>query len=93
MPLAVIVLGLGLFAQGTSELMLAGLLEPISRDLGVSIPDAGLLISAFAIGMLIGAPLLAVLTLRLPCRTAWSDSSRSSSSRTSRERSRPTTRS
>lgn len=70
MPLAVVVLGLGIFAQGTSELMLAGLLEPISRDLAVSIPDAGLLISAFAAGMLVGAPVLAVLTLRLPRRTA-----------------------
>ena len=70
MPLAIYVLGLAIFAQGTSELMLAGLLPEMSSDLGVSIPDAGLLISAFAVGMLVGAPVLAVVTLRWPRRTA-----------------------
>lgn len=68
MPIAVYVLGLSIFAQGTSELMLAGLLPEIAGGLGVSIPRAGLLISAFAIGMLVGAPVLAVLTLRWPRR-------------------------
>ncbi|WP_214318386.1 Cmx/CmrA family chloramphenicol efflux MFS transporter [Nonomuraea sediminis] len=70
MPLAVYVLGLAIFAQGTSELMLAGLLPELAADLGVSIPGAGLLISAFALGMLVGAPVLAVVTLRWPRRTA-----------------------
>jgi len=70
MPLAVYVIGLAIFAQGTSELMLAGLLPEVARDLDVGIPQAGFLISAFAIGMLVGAPLLAVLTLRWPRRTA-----------------------
>ncbi|MEJ3653947.1 Cmx/CmrA family chloramphenicol efflux MFS transporter [Actinomycetes bacterium KLBMP 9759] len=70
MPLAVYVLGMTIFAQGTSELMIAGLLPEMAADLGVSIPDAGLLISAFAIGMLVGAPVLAVVTLRWPRRTA-----------------------
>ncbi|MFF4700176.1 Cmx/CmrA family chloramphenicol efflux MFS transporter [Streptomyces chattanoogensis] len=70
MPLAVYLLGLGIFAQGTSEFMISGLLTNIASDLGVSIPDAGLLVSAFAIGMLIGAPVLAVATLRIPRRTA-----------------------
>lgn len=70
MPLAVYVLGLAIFAQGTSELMLAGLLPGMARDLGVSVPDAGLLISAFAIGMLLGAPVLALLTRRWPHRRA-----------------------
>lgn len=69
MPLAVYVLGMAIFAQGTSELMLAGLLPEMAADLGVSVPDAGLLISAFAIGMLVGAPVLAVLTLRWPHRS------------------------
>lgn len=68
MPLAVYVIGLAIFAQGTSELMLAGLLPEIARDLDVGIPQAGLLISAFALGMLVGAPVLAVLTLRWPRR-------------------------
>ncbi|MDT9690257.1 MFS transporter [Streptomyces sp. P9(2023)] len=70
MPLAVYILGLGIFTQGTSEFMLSGLLPNLADDLGVSIPDAGLLISAFAIGMVVGAPLLAVATLKWPRRTA-----------------------
>lgn len=69
MPMAVYILGLSVFALGTSEFMLSGLLPPIADDMDVSIPKAGLLISAFAIGMVVGAPLLAVATLRLPRRT------------------------
>ncbi|WP_286260079.1 Cmx/CmrA family chloramphenicol efflux MFS transporter [Streptomyces graminofaciens] len=69
MPLSVYVLGVAVFALGTSEFMLSGLLPPIAEDMDVSIPRAGLLISAFAIGMVVGAPLLAVATLRLPRRT------------------------
>ncbi len=68
-PLSVYVLGLAVFALGTSEFMLSGLLPPIAEDMDVSIPRAGLLISAFAVGMVVGAPLLAVATLRLPRRT------------------------
>ncbi|WP_262403605.1 MFS transporter [Actinomadura sp. CNU-125] len=67
---AVYVLGAAIFAQGTSEMMLAGLLPGMADDLGVSVPDAGLLISAFAIGMLVGAPVLAIATLRWPHRRA-----------------------
>ncbi|WP_218020951.1 Cmx/CmrA family chloramphenicol efflux MFS transporter [Nocardia crassostreae] len=70
MPLAVYILGLGIFTQGTSEFMLSGLLPGMAADLDVSIPDAGLIISAFAIGMAVGAPLLAVATLSWPRRTA-----------------------
>ncbi|MFF3644386.1 Cmx/CmrA family chloramphenicol efflux MFS transporter [Streptomyces sp. NPDC002564] len=70
MPLAVYIVGLGIFTQGTSEFMLSGLLPGMADDLGVSVPDAGLLISAFAIGMVVGAPLLAVATLSWPRRTA-----------------------
>lgn len=69
MPLAVYILGLSVFSLGTSEFMLSGLLPPIAEDMNVSIPRAGLLISAFAIGMVVGAPLLAVATLRLPRKT------------------------
>jgi MFS transporter, DHA1 family, chloramphenicol resistance protein len=69
MPVAVYVLGLSVFALGTSEFMLSGILEPLARDMGVSIPKAGLLVSAFAVGMVVGAPLLAAATLRLPRRT------------------------
>lgn len=66
MPIAVYILGLSIFALGTTEFMLSGLLPRIAADLAVSIPDAGLLVSAFAFGMLVGAPAMAVLTLRLP---------------------------
>ncbi|MEU6560153.1 Cmx/CmrA family chloramphenicol efflux MFS transporter [Nocardia nova] len=70
MPSAVYILGLAIFAQGTSEMMLSGLLTQISADLGVSVPQAGLLISAFAIGMLVGAPISAVVATRWSRRTA-----------------------
>ncbi|WP_327666173.1 MULTISPECIES: Cmx/CmrA family chloramphenicol efflux MFS transporter [unclassified Streptomyces] len=69
MPLAVYILGLSVFALGTSEFMLSGILPAVADDMDVTIPQAGLLISAFAIGMVVGAPLLAVATLRLPRRT------------------------
>ncbi|MGW3569938.1 Cmx/CmrA family chloramphenicol efflux MFS transporter [Streptomyces sp. NPDC000941] len=70
MPFAVYMLGLAVFAQATSEFMLSGLVPDIAADLGVSIPQAGFLTSAFAIGMVVGGPLLAMLTLRWPRRTA-----------------------
>ncbi|GEC97900.1 chloramphenicol resistance protein [Kocuria varians] len=70
LPLAVWGIGFGIFAQGTSELMLAGMLPEMAADLEVTIPQAGWLISAFALGMLVGAPILAVLTLRWPRRLA-----------------------
>ncbi|MBR7673455.1 Cmx/CmrA family chloramphenicol efflux MFS transporter [Streptomyces daliensis] len=69
MPIAVHMLGLSVFALGTSEFMLSGILQPLARDMGVSIPQAGMLISAFAVGMVVGAPVLAAATLRLPRRT------------------------
>ncbi|WP_102101661.1 Cmx/CmrA family chloramphenicol efflux MFS transporter [Tsukamurella tyrosinosolvens] len=69
-PPAVLVLGFGIFAQGTSELMLAGILPDLAADLQVSIPRAGLLISGFALGMMLGAPILALATLRWPKRRA-----------------------
>src|SRR5689334_2649836 len=70
MPFAVYMLGLAVFAQATSEFMLSGLVPDIAADLGVSIPQAGFLTSAFAIGMVVGGPLLAMRTLRWPRRTA-----------------------
>ncbi|EME50740.1 MFS arabinose efflux permease [Amycolatopsis decaplanina DSM 44594] len=66
--MAVCVLGLSVFALGTSEFMITGLLPGMAADLNVGIPEAGLLISAFAIGMVVGAPLLAIATLKVPRR-------------------------
>ncbi|MFE6975128.1 Cmx/CmrA family chloramphenicol efflux MFS transporter [Streptomyces sp. NPDC057682] len=70
MPFAVYALGLAVFAQGTSEFMLSGLLSGISDDLHVSLPAAGLLTSAFAVGMVVGAPLMALLGRDWPRRRA-----------------------
>ncbi|MEV0783602.1 Cmx/CmrA family chloramphenicol efflux MFS transporter [Streptomyces sp. NPDC050423] len=70
MPFSVYALGLAVFAQGTSEFMLSGLLSAISDDLGVSIPAAALLTSAFAVGIVIGAPLMALLGRNWPRRRA-----------------------
>lgn len=67
-PRVVYVLGGAVFVLGTSEFGIAGLLPEIAAELSVSVPDAGLLISAYAIAMVIGAPLLTVLSLRLPRR-------------------------
>src|SRR5687768_3178398 len=70
MPFAVYMLALAVFSQGTSEFMLSGLVPDIARDMGVSIPDAGLLTSAFAVGMVIGAPAMAALGVRWSRRAA-----------------------
>lgn len=69
MPRSVYLLALGTFCLGTSEFMLAGLLPEMAADLGTSIPTTGLLITAFAVGMLVGAPVMAVATLRFPPKT------------------------
>nr|WP_278045373.1 Cmx/CmrA family chloramphenicol efflux MFS transporter [Actinomadura fibrosa] len=63
-------LALAIFAQGTSEFMLSGLLPEIAGELRLSIPAAGSLTPAFAAGMIVGAPLMAVLSLRWPRRRA-----------------------
>ncbi|WP_433242939.1 Cmx/CmrA family chloramphenicol efflux MFS transporter [Streptosporangium sp. CA-135522] len=70
MPLPLYLLAVALFAMGTSEFMLAGLLPDIAADVGVSVATAGLLTSAFAIGMVIGAPLMAGLARRWPRRSS-----------------------
>ncbi|MFE6866694.1 Cmx/CmrA family chloramphenicol efflux MFS transporter [Kitasatospora sp. NPDC057692] len=68
MPLPLYLLAVAVFAMGTSEFMLAGLLPDIASDLGVTIGAAGSLSSAFAAGMVVGAPLTAVLARTLPGR-------------------------
>ncbi|TCO43931.1 DHA1 family chloramphenicol resistance protein-like MFS transporter [Kribbella antiqua] len=68
MPFVLYLLGLAVFAQATSEFMLSGLGPDIAQDLGVSIPTAGWLTSAFAVGMIVGAPAIAVLGARWPRR-------------------------
>jgi len=70
MPFGLFLLGVAVFAQGTSEFMLSGLLPDIARELGVSVADAGALTSGFAVGMVIGAPLMAGLARRWSRRGA-----------------------
>ncbi|GGS78752.1 Cmx/CmrA family chloramphenicol efflux MFS transporter [Streptomyces griseoviridis] len=61
MPFPLYLLALAVFAMGTSEFMLAGLLPDLAGDLGVPVGTAALLTPAFAVGMAVGAPLMAVL--------------------------------
>jgi DHA1 family inner membrane transport protein len=65
-PLALYALAAGAFGIGVTEFVIMGLLIDVSIDLGVSITAAGLLISGYAIGVVIGAPLLTVLTGQMP---------------------------
>jgi MFS transporter, DHA1 family, chloramphenicol resistance protein len=69
MPLALYLLALAVFAMGTSEFMLAGLVPDIATSLDVSVGTAGLLTSAFAVGMIVGAPTMAAFTRRWPARS------------------------
>ena len=62
-------LAAGAFGIGVTEFAPMGLLPIIATDLGVSIPTAGLLISAYALGVVIGAPLMTLTTGRVPRRT------------------------
>ncbi|WP_341206984.1 MFS transporter, partial [uncultured Psychrosphaera sp.] len=64
MPLALIALALSAFAIGTTEFVIVGLLPTIAQDLNVTIPSAGLLVSLYALGVAIGAPVLTALTSR-----------------------------
>ncbi|MGF6824557.1 putative MFS family arabinose efflux permease [Microbacterium sp. ZKA21] len=67
-PLAVYVLASGTFLMLTSEFVVAGILPQISQELNVSLTQASALITVFAVGMIIGSPLMAMLTLRLSKR-------------------------
>ncbi|GAA3851661.1 MFS transporter [Saccharothrix violaceirubra] len=69
MPPALIALALGAFGIGTTEFVIVGLLPEVSRDLGVSIPTAGLLVSGYALSVVVGAPLVTALGARLPRKT------------------------
>ena len=70
MPLFVYVLGLAVFAQGTSEFMASGLVPGIAGELSVPVGAAAALTSAYAVGMIFGAPAMAVLSARWPRRRA-----------------------
>ncbi|MDR3081152.1 MAG: MFS transporter [Streptomyces sp.] len=62
-------LGLGAFAIGTAELVIVGVLNLIAGDLDVSVGTAGLLVTAYALGISFGGPILTAATIKLPRRT------------------------
>src|SRR5471032_1262770 len=66
MPIALLALTLSAFAIGTTEFVIVGLLPTIGADLGVDLPSAGLLVSLYALGVAIGAPVLTALTGKVP---------------------------
>ncbi|MET9156872.1 MFS transporter [Streptomyces parvulus] len=68
MPLALLALAVGAFGIGTTEFVMMGLLPDVADDLNISIPTAGHLVSAYALGVVIGAPLLAAATTRMSRR-------------------------
>lgn len=70
MPLPLLALAISAFAIGTTEFVIMGLLPDIARELAVTLPSAGLLVSGYALGVAAGAPLLAVLTSRMPRKAA-----------------------
>jgi DHA1 family inner membrane transport protein len=68
-PIALLALTAGAFGIGVTEFVIMGLLMQISADLGVSIPATGLLISGYALGVFVGAPILTIATRKLPRKT------------------------
>lgn len=62
MPIALFALTLSAFAIGTTEFVIVGLIPTMAADLEVSLPSAGLLVSLYALGVAVGAPILTVLT-------------------------------
>jgi len=65
-PIALYALTVGAFGIGTTEFVIMGLLQQVAADLGVSITAAGLLISGYALGVFVGAPVLTLLSARWP---------------------------
>lgn len=66
MSLALLALTISAFAIGTTEFVIVGLIPTVAADLGITLPSAGLLVSLYALGVAIGAPVLTALTGRLP---------------------------
>jgi DHA1 family inner membrane transport protein len=70
MPLPLLALAVAAFGIGTSEFVIMGLLPDVARDLAVSIPAAGMLVSAYALGVTIGAPIVAIAVANMPRKRA-----------------------
>ncbi|SFJ14360.1 MFS transporter, DHA1 family, arabinose polymer transporter [Bosea sp. OK403] len=69
MPVALYALTVGAFGIGVTEFVIMGLLLQVSGDLGISIPTAGLLMTGYALGVFVGAPILTIATRGLPRKT------------------------
>jgi MFS transporter, DHA1 family, inner membrane transport protein len=69
MPIALLALAIGAFSIGTTEFVIVGLLPDVATSLGVSIPAAGLLISGYALSVVVGAPTMTAAGSRLPRKT------------------------
>jgi DHA1 family inner membrane transport protein len=67
-PRALLALAIGAFGIGTTEFVVMGMLPEVAEGLGVSVPSVGLLISAYAVGVVVGAPTLTALGVRFPPR-------------------------
>ena len=67
--LALLALALGGFAIGTTEFVTMGLLPEVAFGTGTDIPTAGHFVSAYALGVVVGAPLIALLAARMPRKT------------------------
>lgn len=66
MPLPILALAIASFCIGTTEFVIMGLLPEVAADLGVSIPSAGLLVTGYALSVVVGAPIIAIATASLP---------------------------
>jgi predicted MFS family arabinose efflux permease len=66
MPIALLALTLSAFAIGTTEFVIVGLIPTVAADLGIGLPSAGLLVSLYALGVAVGAPVLTAFTGRVP---------------------------
>ncbi|MDX2542927.1 MFS transporter [Streptomyces sp. WI04-05B] len=65
MPLALLALAIGAFGIGTTEFVIMGLLPDVAGDFGVSIPTAGFLVTGYALGVVVGAPIMTALGTRV----------------------------
>jgi DHA1 family inner membrane transport protein len=68
-PIALLALAIGAFGIGTTEFVMMGVLPQAATDFGVSIPAAGYLITGYALGVVVGAPLLTATAVKLPRKT------------------------
>ncbi|MBE7244844.1 MFS transporter [Methylobacterium radiotolerans] len=69
-PLPILALAVASFGVGTTEFVIMGLLPEVAQSFGVTIPQAGYLVSGYAMGVVVGAPIVAIATAGLPRKTA-----------------------